>query len=403
LRLAVVSPFLDRQHGTELCVIEQIERLACQHHWEIHVYSQRVRDVRGLQLAGDSVLDSPGGIFWHKVSALPGPHLLNYLWWFVVNHWQRSRDLRSRKVQPDLVYAPGINCLDADVAVVHIVFHAFYERVRRELALHRNPVRTWPRLLHRKLYYRLIMLLEQKIYRNPRTHLIAVSGLVAKQLKTYFQRDDAAVISNAIDTVRFTPQARAAKRSSSRHLFGYIDSDFVVLLIGNDWKKKGLVTLLNALASLKALPVRALVVGHDDPKIYHGLLNQLGLKDRVKFEQPTDDVLSFYAAADLYVGPSLEDAFNLPIVEAMACGIPVIASAQTGASELIQDGQTGFILNDPLGHVRLAELTARIYRDETLRTTVGAAARHTAERCSWDENVQRTRKFVEGVFKAPEI
>ena len=392
----MVSPFLDRQHGTELCVIEQIERLACQYQWEIHVYSQRITDVKGLQLSGDSVADPPGGIFWHKVPAIFGPHLLNYLWWFVANHRQRSHDLHSGKVQPDLIYAPGINCLDANVVVVHIVFHAFYEHVRRELALHRNPVRTWPRLLHRRLYYRLIMLLERKIYSNSRTQLIAVSALVAKQLNTHFRRDDAAVIPNAIDTLRFTPQTRAAKRNTSRQLFGYTDSDFVALLIGNDWKKKGLDALLNALASLKALPLRALVIGHDDPEIYCPLLHQLGLRDRVKFESPSPDVLSFYAAADLYVAPSLEDAFNLPVVEAMACGLPVIASSQTGASELIRDGETGFILQRPQDHQRLAELMRRIFADQPLRELIGSAAsQEVLLKCTWEKNVEETRKFLE--------
>ena len=159
MRLTVVSPFLDRLHGTELCIIEQIEHLASRHSWEIHLYSQSVKDVHGLQPVTDLVEDLPGSIYWHKVSALPGPHLLNYLWWFFANHWQRWRDRRSGSVCSDLVYSPGINCFDADVIVVHIVFHAFYERVRSELALYRVPVRSWPLLIHRKLYYKLSAIL----------------------------------------------------------------------------------------------------------------------------------------------------------------------------------------------------------------------------------------------------
>lgn len=402
----MVSPFLDRQHGTELCIIEQIERLADQHGWKIHVYSQRVEDVKELRLAADDAsADSPHCIFWHRVPTLRGPHLLNYLWWLIANHWQRSGDLRTGRFQPDLVYSPGINCLDADVIVVHIVFHAFYQRVRSELSFSRNPVRTWPRLLHRKLYYKLIMLLERKIYRQPRTHLIAVSRLVAAQLKVHFHRDDAAVIPNAIDTARFSPQTRLAKRNRSRQLFGYLDSEFVVLLIGNDWKKKGLDTLFNALASLETLPLRALVVGRDDPKIYSRLIAQLGLQQRVKFQNLSDEVLKFYGAADLYVAPSLEDAFNLPVVEAMACGLPVIASAQTGASELIQDGAAGFILENPQDHAQLAQLIHRMFADEPLRVRVGrAASREVLQRCSWEKNVEETRKFLEAAqnYAAPD-
>jgi glycosyltransferase involved in cell wall biosynthesis len=85
----------------------------------------------------------------------------------------------------------------------------------------------------------------------------------------------------------------------------------------------------------------------DDPNLYQPLLDQLALHDRVHFEKPSGGVLSFYAAADFYVGPSLEDAFNLPLLETMACGLPVIASVQAGASENVHDFETGLLLRDP--------------------------------------------------------
>lgn len=396
MRLTVVSPFLDRQHGTELCIIEQIEHLASRHGWEIHLYSQSVKDVRGLQPVTDSVEDLPGSIYWHKVSAVRGPHLLNYLWWFFANQWQRWRDQRYGRVPSDLVYSPGINCLDADVIVVHIVFHAFYERVQSELALHRVPVRSWPLLIHRTLYYKLIMLLERKIYRNPGVHLIAVSSLVAAQMKSHFQREDVTVIRNAVDTLRLTPQGRLAERKVSRQLFQYADQEFVLLFVGNDWKKKGLDALLKALDQLDELPFSLLVRGADDPGLYQNLLEKLGLRDRVRFEKSRPEVLPFYAAADLCVAPSLEDGFNLPIVEAMACGLPVIASAQAGASELIRDGETGFILHDPRDHLQLAHLIRRLYADEQLRQTMAdAASQHVLKNCGWDENKEKTREFLE--------
>jgi UDP-glucose:(heptosyl)LPS alpha-1,3-glucosyltransferase len=84
-------------------------------------------------------------------------------------------------------------------------------------------------------------------------------------------------------------------------------------------------------------PIQLLVVGKDDPG------GQLPLDGRVRFLAPSADVLSFYAAADAYVAPSLEDAFGLPILEAMACGLPVIASVQAGASENALDGTTGYL------------------------------------------------------------
>ena len=401
MRLAVVSPFLDRQHGTELCVTEQIERLVRQYHWSVELYSQRVSQLNGVRPASGAFQNSTDSIVWHKVSDVPGPHLLKYLWWFVANHWQRWSDRTAGRVRPDLVYSPGINCLDADVIVVHIVFHAFYERVRPELALNRVPLKTWQRLIHRKLYYKLVMFLERKVYRNPRVRLVAVSSLVAAQLKTHFQRNDVTVIPNAVDTVRFTPEGRTAKRNVSRRSLSYSENDFVALLIGNDWKKKGLDILLTAFVSLTDLPLRVLVVGRDDPNFYRPLLNQLVLQDRVRFEKPSADVLSFYAAADLYVGPSLEDAFNLPMLEAMACGLPVIASVQAGASENIRDYETGLLLRDPRDPDQLVRLIRLLFDDADLRGRIGeAASRYVRNNCSWDHNVARTREFLEATYRS---
>ncbi len=395
MRLAVVSPFLDRQHGTEICVIEQIERLAKLNNWEIHLYSQRVEDVRGLQADPSHAKTREGVILWHKVPKFPGPHLLEYLWWFVINQRQRRRDRRSGKVQADIVYSPGINCMDADVIVVHIVFHEFYRRLRSELGLGRTSPRNWPRVIHRRLYYKLIMALEGKIYRDPRVRLIAVSRLLANHLRSHFGRTDVTVIPNAVDTERFTAGERVARRAASRQLLNFAEDEFVVLMIGNDWKNKGLNALLKAAALLMDIPLRLLIVGGDDPALFRSEVGQLHLQDRVRFEASSRDVLRFYAAADLYAGPSLEDSFGLPILEAMACGLPIIASAHAGSSEMVRDGETGFVLPDPQDHVQLARLMRRVYAEKALGRGMGDAAASAAKaNFSWDQNALLTCKVL---------
>jgi UDP-glucose:(heptosyl)LPS alpha-1,3-glucosyltransferase len=302
-----------------------------------------------------------------------------------------------------LVYSPGINCLDADAITVHIVFHEFYARVRGELKLLKVPVSKWPVTLHRKMYYKLIMALERRVYANPKVRLAAVSRLVSAQLEKYFGRTDSVVIPNAVDTEVFNSEAALARRSVSRQGLKLDNSDFVVLLIGNDWKKKGLDQLLRALAIIK-FPVQLLVVGKDDPGLYRPALMQLRLEDRVRFLAPSADVLSFYAAADAYIAPSLEDAFGLPILEAMACGLPVIASVQAGASENIIDGATGYLLRDPMNHFELAEIILRLVGDRPAAQKIGAAAAKYAQASvSWDHNASATREFLENSIASREI
>ena len=148
-RLAVVSPFLDKSHGTERILIEWITRLADD--YEIHIYSQEIADV------DESVFT------WHRVSKIKGPHLANFLWWFAANQIRRKWD-GLRGVHYDLTFSPGVNCLDADVVSIHIVFAEFLRRMRPELALRDKPVPSWPRLIHRRLYYRLIIFLERLVF-----------------------------------------------------------------------------------------------------------------------------------------------------------------------------------------------------------------------------------------------
>jgi glycosyltransferase involved in cell wall biosynthesis len=394
LQIVVVSPFLDRRHGTELCIIEQIERLSSKHGWGIHLFSQHVEDVNGL--TREDPQNTEGGfIRWHSVPDIHGPHLLKFFWWFFLNRSVRKSALKRFGDRSLLVYSPGINCLDADAITVHIVFHEFYMRVRHELALLRVPLSRWPVTLHRKLYYKLIMALERHIYTDSKIRLAAVSNLVSAQLEKHFGRTDSVVIPNAVDTAIFNSETCLARRSVSRQSLKLDDNHFAVLLIGNDWKKKGLDKLLQALAIVE-VPIHLLVVGKDDPRLYRPALRQLQLEDRVRFLAPSADVLSFYAAADAYVAPSLEDAFGLPILEAMACGLPVIASVQAGASENVVDGETGFLLRDPMNHVELAELIRRLASDKSAARKIGAAAaQYVKASVSWDHNVSATRKFLE--------
>jgi glycosyltransferase involved in cell wall biosynthesis len=402
LQIVVLSPFLDRRHGTELCIIEQIERLSSQYGWGIHLFSQQVENVNGL-LTEDPKSTATGFIRWYRVSDISGPHLLKFMWWFFANRAVRKSALKRLGGRPLLVYSPGINCLDANAITVHIVFHEFFARVRHELAFFKVPVSSWPVTLHRKLYYKLIMALERRVYTDPKVRLAAVSKLVSAQLEKHFGRTDSVIIPNAVDTVIFRSETRLARRSVSRQSLKLNDSDFVVLLIGNDWKKKGLDQLLRALAIIE-IPIQLLVVGKDDPGLYRSALRQLRLEDRVRFLAPSADVLSFYAAADAYVAPSLEDAFGLPILEAMACGLPVIASVQAGASENVVDGTTGYILRDPMNHVELAEIILRLAGDRSVARGIGAAAaKYVQASVSWDRNVSATREFLENALGSRQI
>ena len=83
----------------------------------------------------------------------------------------------------------------------------------------------------------------------------------------------------------------------------------------------------------------------------------------------------------------------------MACGLPVIASVQAGASENVVDGTTGYLLRDPMNHAELAGLIRRLAGDKLAAQKIGAAAaRFVKSSVSWDHNVSATRQFLENAL-----
>lgn len=385
-RIAVVSPSLDKCHGTERCIVEQLQHLA--EEYEFHVYSQRVADL------------DISNVHWHRIAEIPGPHLLKYLWWFIANHVVRWRDRRFRNQRCDSVYSPGINCLDADVISVHVVFVELVERLARSDVGQQSTVRRRLRRIHRRLYYSLIATLEGRIYRNPGRVLAAVSRRTAEQLERHFgKRGRLKVIYNGVDAAGFHPETREAHRSAARRKFGLEENDFVLLLIGNGWETKGLSCLLKALAPLSEIPWRLLVVGEDDRSLYEDFCRRLGVSAQVKFLSPSQDVIQFYAACDAYVGPSVEDSFALPPAEAMACAIPVIVSCRAGVSEIMTDGTDGLLLEDPSDSQKLSQLIRRLYDDPELRRKLGKKAVQTIRQYTWERNATELHALFEEALR----
>ena len=403
MRLAVVSPFLDRSHGTERCIVEQIEYFLQKSDCEIHVYSQSVQDLDVVRFSGPATLPAVSRkAIWHRIPKLPGPHLLNFLWWYFANQGLRWFHRKFRSIHFDLVFSPGINCKDADAIVAHVVFCEFFLLVREELRLRKAPLRNWPILLHRILYYRLIMALENRIYRDTRVSLAAVSGLTAREITSHFGRRDVTVIPNAVDLARFNMLERLRRRPSARQSLQISPAEFVALLVGNDWKNKGLTSLLNAAAANLRYPFRILVVGRDSRAPFVSEMQRLNLQGRVTFAEPSADVMQFYAAADAYAGPSLHDSFALPPLEAMACGLPVITSAKNGGSQAIHDGVDGFILSDPKDFAALSRLLCRLYDDSDLRRSIGENAARTAQSYTWERNAGETLGFLTEALRLKE-
>ena len=138
-----------------------------------------------------------------------------------------------------------------------------------------------------------------------------------------------------------------------------------------------------------------LVVGCDDQAPFRAQASTLGLRGALDFCRPTGDVRNFYAAADVLVAPSLEDAFNLPVLEAMACGLPSIVSRNAGVSEWLTHGFDSLLLKDPGDAGELSEAIRAMANGPQLRRTLAENAVLTARKLTWDEHAEQLRMLLE--------
>ena len=180
-------------------------------------------------------------------------------------------------------------------------------------------------------------------------------------------------IHNGIDTTRFSPRARPDLQMRSS--LGIPSDALLMGCIGRLHPQKGLTDLLLATAELKRKmpPIRLLLVG--DGELRESLDRQshdLGLSDTVIFAGLRTDVPDILATMDLFVLPSLWEGMPNVVLEAMAAGLPVVATAVGGTPELVVDGETGLLV--PPGDPRALALSSeRLLRDPALRREMGRA------------------------------
>jgi D-inositol-3-phosphate glycosyltransferase len=198
-----------------------------------------------------------------------------------------------------------------------------------------------------------------------------------------------AVIPCGVDVELFRPRPTAPARARLG-----LDAEHVLLFVGRLTPIKGLETLLRALSVLRADGLSAarltlLVVGGtkgEEAGSGHlrRLAQELGVGDWVDFRgpQPQGVLTDYYGAADICLIPSRYESFGMVALEAMASGVPVIASRAGGLAVTVQDGVTGRLV--PEGAVSaLAQAVAGLLADEPARHALGLRAVEWARRFAW--------------------
>jgi len=214
----------------------------------------------------------------------------------------------------------------------------------------------------------------------------AISTAVADALEgSGVRRDNVTVIASGVDCELFHPPSEL-ERSRAREALGLARDDIAVGTIGALEPRKGHVHLLDAIAMVRssgaaATNVRCFIAG--DGSLRGDLANRAkrsALAGFVHLLGPIDDPRGLLCALDVFAFPSLAEGLGVAVLEAMACGLPVAASAAGGIREAVEHERTG-LLCAPGDSAALAAAITRLATSELDRRVMGAASRRRVEGC----------------------
>ena len=225
--------------------------------------------------------------------------------------------------------------------------------------------------------------LEERQYRRSSCMVVAVSQMVARDLREFHsvEAERIRIIPNGVDTTRFRP---ANSERSGKTVF---------LFAARNPRLKGLQPLLRAFAAAaaKRSDLRLVVMGREPDAETMRFVQKERLEQAVVFAGFVDDTRPWFAAADAFVLPSYYDACSLAILEACACGLPVITTRQNGASELLTDGREGRLIREA-GDIEALTGALLELADPEVRTRMRCHALELASRCSFERNVDAIEK-----------
>lgn len=241
--------------------------------------------------------------------------------------------------------------------------------------------------------------LERRQYLGDAQPLIVVNSfMVRDHFARYYSiaKEQLHVVRSAIDPERFPEHDRLKLAHENRALWGIAPNEVVALHAAMNYRLKGLEPLLRSVACLFGRPeyrarppsFRLLVVGNSNTRKYERLAGRLGIREKVVFAGHCPEMRRAYFAADFLVHPTFYDPCSLVVLEALACGLPVITTRANGASELLHPLQEGYVIDDPHDHDHLAWCMAQLL-DSHRRHVASSAARKTAAAWTFEHHYRQ--------------
>ena len=371
MRIALVIEDVGMGGGQERVIAELLPRLARRH--DVHLFCFSARDV---DLTGVTVHQ----LFAPRLSL--GPRAI----WFAI-----ASSLRVRRGVFDIVLSQGGNTLVQNAALVHTM-HREKHRARR----------SFDRLYERRAGHRraweglrdaIFTRLERRAALRCRGSIIAISRTVKDYLVQEYGLcpEEVHVAANGVDHRTFSPELREEARSRIRPELGIAPEDFVALFMAGRWFEKGLSELINGLAMVNE-PVTLVVVGSGDIEHFSGLAADRGLERRIRFVPHVDRPQDYFAMADCLVHPDHLEPFGLVMLEAAACGLPLVVAKSGVALDLISEGVTGFFIEREPDSI--AASLERIASSRDMLPEMGRRVHERSLEFSWERQADTIEQFL---------
>jgi UDP-glucose:(heptosyl)LPS alpha-1,3-glucosyltransferase len=361
---------LPARGGAETYIADLARRLARDGH-AVHLYAARW-DARAL----------PAATHYHRVDVPQGPRFLRP-WRFAAACERALRQGRhdvsigfDKTWGQDVLYPQG--GLHAASAVHNL--YKYPDRFSRTLAA----IGKWLDPAAWSFAW-----LERRQYLGDHRPLIVVNSfMVQRHFEQFYgiAPESIRVVRSAIDPLRFVAEDRLKRRYEERQRWHMTPEDPVGLFVAMNYRLKGLAPLLSALALVpRDKRLHLVVVGHPKFARYERLAQRLGIAAQVRFLGHRADPRDCYFAADFLVHPTFYDPCSLVVLEALACGLPVITTRYNGASELLSPPREGLVIEDPHQAPELAAALVR-FTDPGYRAEAAAAARQTAAKWTFEHH-----------------
>lgn len=254
----------------------------------------------------------------------------------------------------------------------------------------------YSRMTGRRWYKRSIMAM------TGAARIITVSEHTKRDLveHTGYDAERIVVIPNGIDP-EFRPTTDAARRQVVRQGLGVPEGGKIVLHVGNCAPYKNLPALFKVVSLVQHRfdrPVYLLRVGPPFTARQQKLVKELSLGSQILRRErlPLEELVELYNAADVLLFPSLYEGFGLPVAEAMACGLPVVASNVTSIPEVLGEGQLAFAPGDVEG---MAEAVVALFEKPAWRQELIARGLRRVRRFSWPLVAEQVLAVYEEIWR----